>query len=131
MPRISVASVHVDDQQRALSFYTDVLGFIVKHDIPIGEFRWLTVVDPGHPDGTQLLLEPDQHPAARAYASALHADGIPAAQFEVDDIHHVHGELQARGARIVQPPTQSGPVWTMIVDDTCGNLIQLATTPDI
>ena len=131
MPRITVASVHVDDQQRALSFYTDVLGFIVKHDIPIGEFRWLTVVDPGHPDGTQLLLEPDQHPAARAYASALHADGIPAAQFEVDDIHHVHGELQARGARIVQPPTQSGPVWTMIVDDTCGNLIQLATPPDI
>ena len=131
MPRITVASVHVDDQQRALSFYTDVLGFIVKHDVPLGEFRWLTVVDPGHPDGPQLLLEPDQHPAARAYASALHADGIPAAQFEVDDIHHVHGELQERGARIVQPPTQMGPVWTMIVDDTCGNLIQLATTPDI
>ena len=131
MPRITVTSVHVDDQQRALSFYTDVLGFIVKHDMPAGEFRWPTVVDPGHPDGAQLLLEPDQHPAARAYASALHADGIPAAQFEVDDIHHVHGELQERGARIVQPPTQMGPVWTMIVDDTCGNLIQLATPPDI
>ena len=131
MPRITVTSVHVDDQQRALSFYTDVLGFILKHDVPAGEFRWLTVVDPGHPDGAQLLLEPDQHPAARAYASALHADGIPAAQFEVDDIHHVHGELQERGARIVQPPTEMGPVWTMIVDDTCGNLIQLATTPDI
>ena len=81
--------------------------------------------------GTQLLLEPDQHPAARAYASALHADGIPAAQFEVADIEKVHAELVERGARIVQPPTEMGPVWTMVVDDTCGNLIQLATTPDM
>lgn len=131
MPRITVTSVHVDDQARAQSFYTDVLGFVVKHDLPAGDFRWLTLVDPGAPDGPQLLLEPDQHPAARAYVSALHADGIPAAQFEVDDIHHVHAELQERGARIVQPPTETGPVWTMIVDDTCGNLIQLATAPDI
>lgn len=131
MPRIIMTSVHVDDQERALGFYTEVLGFAVKYDLPAGEFRWLTVVDPGNPDGTQLLLEPDQHPAARAYTSALRADGIPAAQFEVDDIERVHTELTERGARIVQPPTEMGPVWTMIVDDTCGNLIQLATAPDM
>src|SRR5690606_21083708 len=107
------------------------LGFVVKYDAPAGVFRWLTVVDPGDPEGTQLLLEPDQHPAARAYASPLHADGLPAAQFEVDDIDHVHTELLERGARIVQPPTEMGPVWTMIIDDTCGNLIQSATTPEM
>ena len=131
MPRITITSIHVDDQERALRFYTDVLGFSLKYDMPAGEFRLLTVVDSADPDGTQLLLEPDQHPAARAYASALHADGIPAAQFEVADIEKVHAELVERGARIVQPPTEMGPVWTMVVDDTCGNLIQLATTPDM
>lgn len=131
MPRIAITSVHVDDQSRALSFYTEVLGFVLKHDLPAGEFRWLTVVNPGDPNGTQLLLEPDQHPAARAYVTALLADGIPAAQFEVDDIHRAHAELQERGARIVQPPTEMGPVWTMILDDTCGNLVQLVTAPDL
>ncbi|AVM63266.1 VOC family protein [Dietzia cinnamea] len=131
MPRIAITSVHVDDQSRALTFYTEVLGFVHKHDFPAGDFRWLTVVDPGDPNGTQLLLEPDQHPAARAYATALHADGIPAAQFEVDDIHRAHAELQERGARIVQPPTEAGPVWTMILDDTCGNLVQLVTAADV
>ena len=84
-----MTSVHVDDQERALRFYTDILGFDVKVDIPVGDFRWLTVVDPDDPDGTQLLLEPDQHPAARAYVAALRADGIPAAQFEVSDIQQV------------------------------------------
>lgn len=131
MPRITVTSVYVDDQTRALAFYTEVLGFVIKHDLPAGDFRWLTVVDPGDPGGTQLLLEPDQHPAARAYATALHADGIPAAQFEVDDIHRVHDELKERGARIVQPPTEMGPVWALVLDDTCGNLIQLVTAPEM
>ncbi|MGN0100587.1 VOC family protein [Dietzia sp. CH92] len=131
MPRIAVTSVHVDDQSRALTFYTEVLGFVLKLDLPAGDFRWLTVVDPGDPHGPQLLLEPDAHPAARAYATALHADGIPAAQFEVEDIHRAHDELTERGARIVQPPTEMGPVWTMIIDDTCGNLIQLATAADL
>lgn len=131
MPRITVTSVHVDDQARALAFYTEVLGFTLKHDIPAGDFRWLTVVDPEDPDGTQLLLEPNQHPAARAYTAALHRDGIPAAQFEVDDMRHVHSQLVERGARIVQPPTEMGPVTTMVLDDTCGNLIQLATTPEL
>ena len=127
MPRIAMTSVHVNDQDRALTFYTEILGFVLKHDVPAGDYRWLTVVDPGDPGGTQLLLEPDAHPAARAYATALHSDGIPAAQFEVDDIHLVHSELQSRGARIVQPPAEAGPVWTMVVDDTCGNLVQLVS----
>ena len=131
MPRITVTSVHVDDQTRALAFYTEVLGFVIKHDLPAGDFRWLTVVDPGDPGGTQLLLEPDQHPAARAYATALHAAGIPAAQFGVDDIHPVHDDLRERGARIVQPPTEMGPVWALVLDDTCGNLIQLVTAPEM
>ncbi|GLB65516.1 hypothetical protein NCCP2495_33980 [Dietzia sp. NCCP-2495] len=126
-----MTSVHVDDQERALRFYTDILGFDVKVDMPVGDFRWLTVVDPDYPDGTQLLLEPDQHPAARAYVAALRADGIPAAQFEVSDIQKVHEQLVERGATITQPPTEMGPVWTMLVDDTCGNLIQLATSPEM
>lgn len=129
MPHISVTSVHVDDQERALTLYTDVLGFEAKHDIPAGEYRWLTVVDPTDPDGTELLLEPDAHPAARAYVAALYADGIPAAQFQVTDIHRVHSEITSKGGRIVQPPTEMGPVSMMIVDDTCGNLIQLVTAP--
>ena len=129
MPRIVLMSVFVNDQSKAQDFYTGVLGFVVKYDLPAGDFRWLTLVDPGHPDGTQLLLEPDQHPAARAYVSALYADGIPAAQFEVDDIHGTHADLQKRGARIVQPPTEAGPVSVMVVDDACGNLIQLVTAP--
>lgn len=126
-----MTSVHVDDQERAHAFYTDILGFVTKYDVPTGDFRWLTVVAPDSPDGTQLLLEPDQHPAARAYVAALHAEGIPATQFEVTDIHQVHAELEAKGARIVQPPMEMGPVWTMIVDDTCGNLIQLVTSPEL
>ena len=131
MPRITVTSVFVDDQAKALAFYTDVLGFALKHDVPAGDYRWLTVVSPEDPDGTQLLLEPDAHPAAKAYTEALVADGIPAAQFGVEDIRQTHDELVAKGATIVQPPTEMGPVWTMIVDDTCGNLVQLATTPDM
>lgn len=131
MPRISITSVFVDDQDRALSFYTDVLGFAPGVDIPVGEFRWLTVVSPEVPRGPQLLLEPDQHPAARAYCAALRADGIPAAQFTVDDIERVHEDLLANGATVVQAPTEMGPLWTMVVDDSCGNLIQLVTTPDM
>ena len=130
MPRITVTSVFVDDQARALAFYTDVLGFVPGHDVPAGEYRWLTVVGADDPDGPQLLLEPDAHPAARDYAAALRADGIPAAQFGEDDIHRTHDDLVAKGARIVQPPTETGPVWTLIVDDTCGNLVQLATSPE-
>ena len=125
-----MTSVFVDDQAKALAFYTDVLGFLPKDDVAVGEYRWLTVVSPEDPDGTRLLLEPDAHPAAKAYTAALVADGIPAAQFGVEDIRRVHEDLVARGATVVQPPTAMGPVWTMVVDDTCGNLMQLATSPE-
>jgi catechol 2,3-dioxygenase-like lactoylglutathione lyase family enzyme len=125
--RINVTSVFVNDQQKALEFYTDKLGFVKKTDVPAGAFRWLTVVGPGEPDGVELLLEPDDHPAAKAYQAALVEDGIPATSFAVDDVHDTHRELGAKGVRFVQPPTAMGPVVTATLDDTCGNLIQLAS----
>ncbi len=125
--RINMTTVFVDDQARALAFYTDMLGFAPKEDVSLGEFRWLTVVGPGEPDGTQLLLEPDQHPAAKAYAAALVADGIPAASFAVDDVAAVYDELSGRGVSFLQKPTSMGPVVTAVLDDTCGNLIQLTS----
>lgn len=125
--RISVTSVFVDDQAKALDFYTETLGFVPKSDVPLGEFRWLTVVGPEEPDGTELLLEPDQHPAARAYKAALVADGIPAASFAVGDVTQAHAELSARGVRFTQDPTPMGPVVTAVLDDSCGNLIQLTS----
>jgi catechol 2,3-dioxygenase-like lactoylglutathione lyase family enzyme len=127
MPRINLTSVFVDDQERALRFYTDVLGFQKKHDVPTGEYRWLTVVSPDDPDGVELLLEPEGHPAARPFKEALVADGIPFTSFAVEDVHRVHAELSAKGVTFVQPPTEMGPVTTAVLDDTCGNLIQLAT----
>lgn len=125
--RINMTSVFVDDQARALAFYTDVLGFVPKSDIPRGEFRWLTVVGSEEPDGTELLLEPDQHPAAKAYASALVADGIPAASFAIDDVAAAYSDLSAKGVTFLQKPTTMGPVVTAVLDDTCGNLIQLTS----
>lgn len=126
-PSIDLTSVFVDDQAKALAFYTDVLGFEAKHDIPLGEHRWLTVVGPGAPEGVELVLEPDAHPAARVFKEALVADGIPFASFGVPDVTASYAELQARGVRFVQPPTAMGPVVTAVLDDTCGNLIQLAS----
>lgn len=128
MIRIHLTSVHVDDQDKALAFYTDVLGFEPKHDIPMGDHRWLTVVSPGDPDGTELLLEPDDHPAAQAYMQALAEDGIPAASFAVDDVEATYERLTAAGVRFLQAPTAMGPVTTAVLDDTCGNLIQIAAT---
>ncbi|KAA9143529.1 VOC family protein [Microbacterium lushaniae] len=125
MPRINVASVLVDDQTKALAFYTDVLGFVAKTDVPLGEYRWLTVVGAQEPDGVELLLEPDAHPAAKAYKRALVEDGIPFTSFAVDDVAAVHEELRARGVTFRQTPTTMGPVVTAVLDDTCGNLIQL------
>ncbi len=125
--RINLTSVFVDDQAKALAYYTDTLGFVPKNDVPLGEFRWLTVVSPDQPDGTELLLEPDQHPAAKAYQAALVADGIPAASFAVDDVAASYAELVAKGARFIQEPTPMGPVVTAVLDDTCGNLIQLTS----
>jgi catechol 2,3-dioxygenase-like lactoylglutathione lyase family enzyme len=125
--RITVTSVFVDDQERAVAFYTERLGFVVKHDIPLGEYRWLTLVSPDAPDGTELLLEPDQHPAAKEYTAALVADGIPAASFAVDDVTQTYAALVADGVRFTQAPTPMGPVVTAVLDDTCGNLIQLSS----
>jgi catechol 2,3-dioxygenase-like lactoylglutathione lyase family enzyme len=127
---IVVTSVMVDDQEKALQFYTNVLGFVKKHDIPLGgPMRWLTVVSPTNPNGVELVLEPDAHPAAGPFKQALVADGIPFTSFGVDDIHAEHARLTAMGVRFTQPPVQMGPVMTAVFDDTCGNLIQIATKP--
>ena len=126
MIRLTVTSVFVDDQAKALDFYTRVLGFVSKHDVPLGEDRWLTVVSPADPDGVELLLEPDKHPVVGPYKAGLVEDGIPAASFGVDDVHAEYERLVAAGVRFVQPPTAMGPVTTAVLDDTCGNLIQLA-----
>src|SRR5215207_9579531 len=125
--RINVTSVLVDDQAKALAFYTDVLGFVKKTDLPAGEFRWLTVVSPDAPDGVELLLEPDEHPAARPFKEALVADGIPATSFAVDDVQAEFDRLSGKGVTFVQPPTPVGPMTTAVFDDTCGNLIQIAS----
>ncbi|QHT58480.1 VOC family protein [Cellulomonas sp. H30R-01] len=125
--RLTVTSVFVDDQAKALDFYTRVLGFVPKNDIPLGEDRWLTVVSPADPDGVELLLEPDKHPVVGPYKAGLVEDGIPAASFGVDDVHAEYERLTAAGVRFVQPPTAMGPVTTAVLDDTCGNLVQLAS----
>ena len=124
--RINLASVFVDDQQKALRFYTETLGFRVKHNIPLGEHAWITVVSAEAPEGTELLLEPDAHPAVPPYMKALVEDGIPATSFAVDDVKAEHERLVAKGVRFVQPPTDLGIVVTAVFDDTCGNLIQIA-----
>ncbi|MEV1050666.1 VOC family protein [Streptomyces sp. NPDC049887] len=128
--KIHLTSVFVDDQARALRFYTEILGFVKKHDVPVGDQdRWLTVVSPDEPDGTELLLEPARHPAARTYRDALVEDGIPLAQFAVDDVQAEHERLSALGVRFTQQPLEMGPVTTAVLDDTCGNLIQIASRP--
>jgi len=123
--RIRVTSLLVDDQDRALRFYTEILGFVPKDDIPLGEYRWLSVVSPQQPDGTELLLEPDAHPAAKPYKAALVRDGIPATLFAVDDLAAEYTRLHELGVRFTQEPTPMGPVVAAVLDDTCGNLIQL------
>ncbi|SDL88681.1 VOC family protein [Pseudomonas indica] len=123
--KIVVTSVLVDDQAKALAFYRDVLGFEPKHDIPMGEHRWLTLTSPGDPDGVELLLEPDVHPAAKPFKSAIKQDGIPYTFFGVDDVHAEYARLCAAGVRFTQPPTSVGPVTLAVFDDTCGNLIQI------
>jgi catechol 2,3-dioxygenase-like lactoylglutathione lyase family enzyme len=124
--KINVTSVMVDDQSKALRFYTDVLGFVKKREVPLGEHFWLTVVSPDDPDGTELLLEPDEHPAARPFKRAMVEDGIPFTSFAVDDVAAEYERLVARGVRFTQRPSDMGPVTTAVFDDTCGNLIQIA-----
>lgn len=123
--KMYIKSVAVEDQEKALDFYTKTLGFVVKHDIPLGEHRWLTVVSPEEPDGVELGLEPNQHPAARAFQEALMADGIPFTAFSVDDIEAEVKRLQAAGVAFTHPPMKAGGATMAVFDDTCGNLIQL------
>ena len=124
--KIYVTSVFVDDQQKALEFYTEKLGFEKKHDIPLGgEARWLTLTEAGNPNGVELLLEPSGHPAVNPYRAALMEDGIPLASFSVDDIRAEHERLLGLGVEFTQPPVEMGPTITAVFDDTCGNLIQL------
>ncbi|MFI9846000.1 VOC family protein [Nonomuraea sp. NPDC051941] len=125
--KIYITSVFVDDQQKALAFYTDVLGFIKKHDIPLGGAQWLTVVSPENPEGTELLLEPDGHPAVGPHKKALVADGIPAASFQVPDVQAEYERLRGLGVTFTQEPLAAGPVTMAVFDDTCGNLIQIVT----
>ncbi|MER6498964.1 VOC family protein [Streptomyces sp. NPDC001455] len=123
--KIHLTSVFVDDQAKALHFYTDVLGFVKKHDVPVGEARWLTVVSPEDPDGTELLLEPSGHPAVQPYKDALVQDGIPATSFAVDDVRAEFDRLRGLGVHFTQEPLEMGQVTTAVFDDTCGNLIQI------
>jgi len=128
--RIQLTSVLVDDQDKAVRFYTDVLGFQVKTDVPLGEHRWVTVVSPDAPDGTELVLEPDEHPAVRPFKQALVTDGIPFTSFAVDDVTAEYQRLRGLGVRFTQEPVAMGPVTTAVFDDTCGNLIQIAAPTD-
>ncbi|WP_055530366.1 VOC family protein [Streptomyces graminilatus] len=123
--RIHLTSVFVDDQDKALRFYTEVLGFVKKTEVPLGADRWLTVVSPEDPDGTELLLEPSGHPAVKPYRDALAKDGIPATAFAVDDVRAEYDRLRGLGVRFTQEPREMGPVTTAVLDDTCGNLIQI------
>lgn len=123
--KIYVTSVFVDDQARAEKFYCEILGFTVKNDVPVGEHRWLTVVSGDQPDGTELLLEPSDHPAVKPYKDALVADGIPAHSFQVEDLEAERQRLGELNVEFVQEPMDAGPVRMAVFDDTCGNLIQL------
>jgi catechol 2,3-dioxygenase-like lactoylglutathione lyase family enzyme len=124
--RIHLSAIFVDDQEKALRFYTEVLGFEKAQDVPMGEHRWLTVVSPENREGTQLVLEPDAHPAVGPFRDALVGDGIPFTQFAVDDVHAEHARLTALGVRFTQAPVDLGPVTTAVFEDTCGNLISIA-----
>jgi catechol 2,3-dioxygenase-like lactoylglutathione lyase family enzyme len=124
--RINLTSVLVDDQEKALRFYTEVLGFQKKTEVPLGEHRWLTVVSPDEPNGTELVLEPDAHPAAKPFKDALVSDGIPYTSFAVEDVRGEFTRLQSLGVEFTQEPVEMGPVTTAVFDDTCGNLIQIA-----
>ncbi len=123
--KIKLNSVFVEDQDRALKFYTEVLGFIKKNEIPLGEFKWLTVVSPKEPDGTELVLEPNNNSAAKTFQSAIFKQGIPLTAFAVEDIQKEHERMKKLGVVFTVEPTQAGPTTVAVFDDTCGNLIQL------
>lgn len=123
--KIIVTSIFVEDQDKALEFYSETLGFIKKHDVPTGEFRWLTLVSPEEQTGTELLLEPNKHPAAKEYQERLFAEGIPVTMFGVEDIHEEYKRLINKGVKFTMEPTKMGDVTIAVFDDTCGNLIQI------
>ena len=123
--KITVASVFVDDQEKALRFYTEILGFLKKTDIPMGKFKWLTVVSPEAPDGTELLLEPNDNPAAKTFQKAIYDQGIPATTFAVVNVHEEYERLKKLGVVFGMEPTRAGPVTVAVFDDTCGNRIQI------
>lgn len=123
--KINLTSVFVDEQDKALTFYTEILGFEKKADVPAGKFRWLTVVSPDGPGDIELVLEPNAHPAAKAYQTAIFGDGIPATAFAADDIEKEYARLKAQGVNFTMKPTKTGPVTVAVFNDTCGNLIQL------
>jgi glyoxylase I family protein len=123
--RIKLTSIMVDDQDKALAFYTDVFGFVKKHEIPVGEYRWLTVVSPQGPGDVELSLEPNANPAGRTFQEAMFKQRIPIAAFEVDDLDSEWQRLKGRGVVFIQDPTSAGPVRIAICSDTCGNLVQL------
>ena len=123
--RIKLASVTVDEQEKALKFYTEVLGFVKKHDIPMGGARWLTVISPDEPDGAELVLEPDENPAVRTFKKALVEQGIPFTAFAADDVGKDYERMTNLGVTFTMKPTDAGPATIAVFDDTCGNLIQM------
>jgi predicted enzyme related to lactoylglutathione lyase len=123
--KIGLSSVYVDDQDKALKFYTEVLGFVKKSDIPVGKFRWLTVVSPEEPNGTELLLEPSDNPATKTFKKAIFEQRIPLTSFAVEDIQKEYERMKKLGVNFAMEPTEMGPVTVAVFDDTCGNLIQL------
>ncbi|MBP1949667.1 VOC family protein [Virgibacillus litoralis] len=124
--KIKITSVFVEDQEKALRFYTDVLGFVKKTDMPAGDFKWLTVASPEESDSVELLLEPNDNPAAKTYQKEIYSEGIPTISFAVDDIQQEYERLKKRGVEFTAEPTEMGPVTFAIFDDTCGNLIQIS-----
>lgn len=124
--KITTLSIFVNDQRKALAFYTETLGFVLKDDVPLGEFSWLTVTAPDDVDGTQILLEPNDHPAVAPFTSAIVEDGIPWASFGVDDVQAEYERLVAMGVTFTQAPMDAGPVTVAVFDDSVGNLIQIS-----
>lgn len=129
--KIIVTSIFVDDQEQALEFYSEILGFVKKHDVPAGEFRWITLVSPNDLEGTELVLEPNNHPAAKEYQKKLYDDGIPATMFGIEDVHQEYERLLKQGVKFTMEPKNVGEVTIAIFDDTCGNLIQIAQQNDV
>ena len=123
--KIIVTSIFVQDQDKALEFYSEILGFVKKHDVPIGKFRWITLVSPEDQDSTELLLEPDDHPAAKEYQKKIFAEGIPATMFGVADVRNEYKRLMKHGVKFTMEPTEMGEITIAVFDDTCGNLIQI------